>query len=432
MAKKTNYREVLKDSNFKKLLASNIINRFGDSIDAIAFTWLVYDITKSASWAAIIYGLNVLPNIFLQPFLGAFVERLDKKRVVVATHIIRTLIISLFVVMYLNRLVTPYVMVAFTLIITSVESFNLPASSAFVQSILKKEQLTHALSLSQSLSSAMTLVGTALAGIIIAKLGVHTAMFIDAATFLIAGVLTFTIRLERKKTECLSLGSEREKKESYIDLLKGGVKYILNNKIFVNYLIVAVVVNFLAVPLNALQAPIADDLYKLGSELLSVMGIGGSIGAILGSIFLPKVMEKLSAKAILVVNGAIVGIGMFILSLGGLLGGAKIPGFLLAGFCFLLMMTAISLLNGSLNVQFMKVTDPDYIARASSVLGASCTAAMPVASFIVSALALKLPTSVLVGACGILSVLLFLIVAASKMQFEDKALEIKGEELDAA
>lgn len=431
MAKKTNYREVLKDSNFKKLLASNIINRFGDSIDAIAFTWLVYDITKSASWAAIIYGLNVLPNIFLQPFLGAFVERLDKKRVVVATHIIRTLIISLFVVMYLNRLVTPYVMVAFTLIITSVESFNLPASSAFVQSILKKEQLTHALSLSQSLSSAMTLVGTALAGVIIAKLGVQTAMFIDAGTFLIAGILTFTIRQERKKTE-LAVINETDKKESYIDLLKGGFKYIINNKIFVNYLIVAVIVNFLAVPLNALQAPIAEDLYKLGSELLSVMGIGGSIGAILGSIILPKVMEKLSAKAILVVNGAIVGVGMFILSLGGLLNGAKIPGFLLAGFCFLLMMTAISLLNGSLNVQFMKMTDPDYMARASSVFGASCTAAMPVASFIVSAVALKLSTALLVGACGLLSVLVFLIVAVSKMQFEDKALEIKGEELDAA
>ncbi|MBP5599182.1 MAG: MFS transporter [Lachnospiraceae bacterium] len=431
MANKTNYKEVLKDNNYKKLLASNLINRFGDSIDAIAFTWLVYDITKSASWAAIIYGLNVLPNIFLQPFLGAYVERLDKKKVVVATHIIRTLIISLFVIMYLNSLVTPYVMVAFTLIITSVESFNLPASSAFVQSILKKENVTHALSLSESLSSAMTLLGTALAGVIIAKFGVQTAMFIDAVTFLIAGILTFTIRPERKKPE-LAAVNETDKKESYIVLLKGGFKYIINNKIFVNYLIVAVIVNFLAVPLNALQAPIADDLYKLGSELLSVMGIGGSRGAILGSIILPKVMEKLSAKAILVVNGAIVGIGMFILSLGGLLKGAKIPGFLLAVFCFLLMMTAISLLKGSLNVQFMKMTDPDYMARASSVFGASCTAAMPVASFIVSAVALKLSTALLVGACGLLSVLVFLIVAISRMQFEDKTLEIKGEELDAA
>lgn len=431
MAKKTNYREVLKDSNFKKLLASNIINRFGDSIDAIAFTWLVYDITKSASWAAIIYGLNVLPNIFLQPFLGAFVERLDKKRVVVATHILRTLIISLFVMMYLMGSVTPYIMVAFTLVITSVESFNLPASSAFVQSIIKKEHLTHALSLSKSLSSAMTLLGTALAGVIIAKLGVETAMFIDAGTFLVAAVLTFSIKAERKQTK-ISVVNGESKKESYSDLLKGGFRYILSNKIFVNYLLVAVIINFLAVPLNALQAPIADDLYKLGSELLSVMGIGGSIGAILGSIILPKVMEKLSAKAILVINGAIVGVGMFILSLGGLLNGAKIPGFLLAGFCFLLMMTAISLLNGSLNVQFMKMTDPDYMARASSVFGASCTAAMPVASFIVSAVALKLPTSLLLGACGLLSVLVFLIVAVSKMQFEDKALEIKGEELNAA
>ena len=430
MAKKTNYREVLKDNNFKKLLASNLINRFGDSIDSIAFTWLVYDITKSASWAAIIFGMNVLPNIFLQPFLGAFVEKLDKKRVVVATHILRTLIISLFVVMYLNGLVTPYIMVAFTLIITSVESFNLPASSAFVQSILKKEHVTHAMSLSQSLSSAMSLLGTAFAGVIIAKLGVQSAMFIDAGTFLIAALLTWLIRLEKKENAVES--PIKEKKESYFDLLKGGFKYISKNKIIMNYLLVAVIVNFLLVPLNALQAPIADDCYKLGSELLSVMGIGASLGAILGSIMLPKVMEKLSAKAILVINGAIVGVGMFVLSMGWLLNGAKIPGYLMAGGCFFVMIAAVSLLNGSLSVHFMKMTDPSYMARASSVLGASCTAAMPIASFIISALALKLPTSVLVAISGTLSVALFLIVGMSKMKFEDKSLEIEGEVADAA
>ena len=89
MAEELTYKDVLRDPQYMKLLFSNLINRFGDSIDAIAFTWLVYRITNSASWTALIFGLNLLPNIVIQPFLGPIVERLNKKKVIVFTHILR-------------------------------------------------------------------------------------------------------------------------------------------------------------------------------------------------------------------------------------------------------------------------------------------------------------------------------------------------------
>ena len=56
MANELRYRDVIKQKNYAVLLFTNLINRFGDSIDAIAFTWLVYQITGSASWAALIFG----------------------------------------------------------------------------------------------------------------------------------------------------------------------------------------------------------------------------------------------------------------------------------------------------------------------------------------------------------------------------------------
>ncbi|WP_044914901.1 hypothetical protein [Butyrivibrio sp. WCE2006] len=66
--KKITYKDILKIPNCRKLISSNLINRFGDSVDAIAFTWLVYQITGSATWSALIFGLNQLPGIFVQPF----------------------------------------------------------------------------------------------------------------------------------------------------------------------------------------------------------------------------------------------------------------------------------------------------------------------------------------------------------------------------
>ncbi len=433
MAKEFKYRDIVKSPEYRKLLLTNLINRFGDSVDAIAFTWLVYEITGSASWSALIFGLNMLPNIIVQPFAGPVIEKLDKKKVIVATHILRGIVISAFVGMYLAGIVNPFIMAGFTLLITTIESFNLPATTAFIPSVIKKEHLTHAMSLNSTLSSAMALVGTGLAGIIIAKLGVYTAMLIDAATFFIAAFGTSTIR--RLNEVEVSVGnskeasdsSEQASKESYMSLLKGGIKYIAKNRVILNYCFVAVILNFLLVPINSLLAPLAEDVYGLGSELLSVAGIAFSLGAILGSAVVPMITEKMSAKSTLVVFGLVLGGGMYALSLGRYLHGAVLPGYLLAGTCYVVVSFAASVLGGAISVMFVKVVDQNYLARAGAIFNASATAATPLGSVLVSVMALKLNPALLIAVSAGLALLLFIFVAISNLRFD-----MKEEQLNAA
>lgn len=428
MAKEFKYRDIVKSPEYRKLLLTNLVNRFGDSVDAIAFTWLVYEITGSASWSALIFGLNMIPNIVVQPFAGPVIEKLDKKKVIVATHILRGIVISAFVGMYLAGIVNPFIMAAFTLIITTIESFNLPASTAFIPSIIKKEHLTHAMSLNSTLSSAMALVGTGLAGIIIAKFGVYTAMLIDAATFFIAAFGTSTIRrLNETESNEGDAPSEQVSQESYMSLLKGGVKYIAKNRVILNYCFVAVILNFLLVPINSLLAPLAEDVYGLGSELLSVAGIAFSIGAIIGSAVVPMITEKMSAKSTLVIFGLVLGGAMYALSLGRYLKGAVIPGYLLAGACYIIISFVASVLGGVLSVMFVKVVDQSYLARAGAIFNASATAATPVGSVLVSVLALKLNPALLIAVSAVLAIVLFLLVAISSLKFD-----MKEDQLNAA
>lgn len=424
MAKELTYRDVLKDKEYRKLLFTNLINRFGDSLDAIAFTWLVYQITHSASWAALIYGLNVLPNIVVQPLFGAVVEKMDKKKVIIASHLARGVVISLFVFLYLKGSLNPYIMAAFTLIITTIESLNLPASTAFIPRIIKKEYLSHAMSLNSSLSSAVSLIGTGLAGVIIAVFGVQSAMLIDAATFFIAAIGVFSLKeLEEVKAADRQNANDNApakapEKESFILLLKGGFKYISGNKVLLNYCFVAVILNFFLVPLNSLQAPIAEDCYGLGSEFLSIIGMTASLGSILGSAIVPKIMEKFSAKQSLITCGMFLGIFMYILSLGRLVYGQPVLGYLLAGASFFMMCLAASVIGGTLNIQFIKTVDKDYLARAASVFNASSTAATPLGSLITTFVAVRLSTSFILGLCGILATVLFIILAISRMDFD--------------
>ena len=419
MAKESKYRDVIKSTEYRKLLLTNLVNRFGDSVDAIAFTWLVYQITQSASWSAIIFGLNMLPNIIIQPFAGPIIEKLDKKKVIVTTHILRGIVISAFVALYAAGIVNPYLMAGFTLLITTIESFNLPASTAFIPSVIKKEHLTHGMSLNSTLSNAVALIGTGLGGVIVAKFGVLAAMLIDAATFFIAAAGTSTIRRlnENEESEAGSQAAPAAK-ESYFELLKGGVKYIAKNRVIVNYCFIVVILNFFLVPINSLSAPIAEEVFGLGSEFLSVLGMASSIGALLGSAVVPMLSEKMAAKNILVVFGLVLGGGMYALSLGRYFYGKPLAGYLLAGACYIVMCFAASVLGGVIGILFVKVVDQNYLARAGAIFNASATAAMPLGSIIVSAVAIKLNPAHLIAASAVLAIVLFLLVAVSNLKFE--------------
>ena len=74
------YQTLKDEKEFLKLAIATGINRFGDSIDALALTWLVYAITGNAMYSAFNFGINYLPTIFLTPFMGAFIEKRNKKR----------------------------------------------------------------------------------------------------------------------------------------------------------------------------------------------------------------------------------------------------------------------------------------------------------------------------------------------------------------
>jgi len=236
---RANYSKILKESEYRKLLFSNLINRFGDSVESITFTWVVYQITNSAAWSAIVFALNVLPNVIVQPFVGAIVEKMNKKQVVIATHFLRALLITLFIILLELGYVNPLILSCFTLIITTVESFNLPASTAFTTQVIKREDINAVISLNSVFTNAASLAGSGVAGFIIAKLGVGAAMFIDVSTFIIAAILIKLIK-ETANTVPTNTDSTKNNSSGYIKMLKEGIVYVFKTPVVRNFCIICI------------------------------------------------------------------------------------------------------------------------------------------------------------------------------------------------
>ena len=378
-----NYLKILKESEYRKLLFSNLINRFGDSVESIAFTWVVYQITNSAAWSAIVFALNMLPNVIVQPFAGAIVEKMNKKQVVISTHFLRALLITLFIILFELDYVNPLILSCFTLIITTVESFNLPAGTAFTAQVIKREDINAGMSLNSVFTNAASLVGSGAAGFIIAKFCVEAAMFIDVSTFIIAAIL---IGLIKEASNAVSNNTDSTKNNSsgYIKMLKEGIVYVFKTPVVRNFCIICIVLNCMLIPLNALQAPIADEIFGMRSELLSFAGIFASIGGIVGAVLLPYIAKTLSPLRITIMGIFLLIIGMSCIPVGRLVKGNAILSYILISTSFFIIVASASLVGGIINIQFMKCVDHNYMARASAVFNSSVTAAMPIGSFIVS------------------------------------------------
>ena len=78
--KSASYRVILRQKEYMKLILASLINRFGDAIDAVASTWIVYELTGNAAWSAVIFGINRIPTVVITPLAGAWVEGRKKNR----------------------------------------------------------------------------------------------------------------------------------------------------------------------------------------------------------------------------------------------------------------------------------------------------------------------------------------------------------------
>lgn len=410
---KIGYKDVFTQKEYLKHIVANSISRFGDSIDAIAFTWLVYAITGSAAWSAIVFALNQLPSVLIQPFVGPVIEGMNKKKVMVITDFIRGGIIIGLVVLYLTEYLNPWVLLLFTFCNSTVEAFSMPAFIAVVPKIIEEKYYTYGTALSSTISTIVQLAGTAAGGVIIGVWGVETAILIDGGSFFVAGLLRTFLRLDEK-----NLRKGKLEYKEYFETLKEGAVYIKKQPVIYNFCLMAVITNAILVPINSLQTPLITEVMGQGSELLSAFSIAMFIGMLIGSVVFPLIMEKLQVRTIVVITGISIGSTFFLYTMGIYVQGNIAAIYLLTMIASVILGIGASMLGSVLNVQFMKVVSQEYLARVAAIFSAGACAATPIVSLVVSVVSTQLTVLQIFFISGILCVILFAMIGIVKVRLE--------------
>ncbi len=407
------YKDIFRQKEYVKVICASIVNRFGDSIDEIAFTWLVYVITGSAAWSAVVFGVNQLPSVFLQPFAGALVEGLPKKKLLVATDLIRGVTTAGTACLYLMGSLNPWILLAFTFLNSSAEAFRLPAGISVVPQLLERKYYEYGTSLHASLCSVVELIGLGASGMIISFFGIGAAIALDGISFFASAAI-----LSRLDFQEHGLIGRRLPFQEYLHTLKGGFAYLRKQPIIRNLCLISVLLDASIVPLNALQSPLIQDVLGQGSMLLGVFSFAITAGMGVGSFAYPFLSKHCSIRTQYVGSGILIGAGMYAYPLGASFREHVAAVYALTAVNSFILGISCSILMAALHVQFMKTVEQEYMARVGSIFNAGASAANPVASFLISSATSFCPVSQIFQLSALFCVILFLALALLKVKLE--------------
>jgi MFS family permease len=285
----------LRNPNYRLWLVGGTISLLGDQFYLVALPWLVLQQTGSAVAMGAIMMAGAIPRAALMLMGGAVSDRISARKIMMATATARTLAVAVMGLLIWLGVLQTWELYVLVIAFGIADAFAAPAQSAYMPSLVRREQLVAASSVSQSAALLSTIVGPVPAGLVIQALGIAWAFFLDAVSFL------FIIGALWRLPDPPRTASMR--KALWHSIVEG-ISYVASDVPLRSLMLLATVMNF------CLSGPVAIGLAyftktTLGSpaaygSLISALAAGSLVGTLLAG------MWKIRRRGVLILLGAVV------------------------------------------------------------------------------------------------------------------------------
>lgn len=365
--------------SFRQLLLSRVLSNFGDSVDVIAYSWLVYMLTGSKLLMGTLFAAGTLPTIVLGIFAGVLVDRWSNKKTAIASAWIRGGIVTGTALLYITGMIQVWHLFVLSMLLSSVAAFSNPAMMSWLPRLLSKEQIMPGNSLMASAAQTARLGGFALSGALIGWTGLGGAFGLNALMLALSALVLLRIpamQPTRKEADRVSAGVSAS---GFAQELRSALAYLFRQKILLAIIGLAAFLNFAVSPVEALEAAYVGELLKQGPGALSALSIGMAAGMIVGGVLLGQIGSRVR-------KGTLMGIGFVLM--GAAIGLMVLPPFvaeprialIFATVLYLLLGLSINLIASPATAYVMEQTPPDMLGRIGSLFNTLCLAAFPVGS----------------------------------------------------
>jgi MFS family permease len=281
----------LRHRNFQLFFSGQLISLIGTWMQTVAQSWLVYKLTGSGLLLGSVGFASQIPVFLVAPIGGITADRANRQRVVIATQTASMILAFILAALTLTHRVTVTEIFVLAAALGVVNAFDIPGRQSFLVDMVGKEDLMNAIALNSSMFNGARVIGPAVAGILVARLGEGWCFFANGVSYI--AVITGLLLMNVHSPARASTGSPAA------DLMEG-FRFVNDTAPIKALLLLLGVVSATGMPYVVLMPIFADKiLHHGGQELASLIGShdlgavrlgilmgAAGVGALLGALTL--------------------------------------------------------------------------------------------------------------------------------------------------
>lgn len=262
--------------NFRLYFFGQIISLSGTWMQTVAQSWLVLKLTNSGTALGVVTALQFLPILFFAPVAGLMADRLSKRNLLYFSQSFAGLLALTLGILVATNLVRLWMVDILALGLGFANAIDNPTRQVFYHEMVGKDKIQNAVSLNATLQSITRVSGPALAGILIATVGLAPCFFINAASFAAVLVALFLMREKELFRVPLAIRAKGQ--------LREGFRYVASEPVIRNTLLMLALVGIFTYEFFVTFPLIAKFTLHGGAGTYAVMttilGLGSSIGGL--------------------------------------------------------------------------------------------------------------------------------------------------------
>ncbi|MBS7611181.1 MFS transporter [Candidatus Bathyarchaeota archaeon] len=356
-------------------LSGQFTSMLGSSVAQFVIVWWITLETKSAVYLSITSFAAFTPLVVLIPFTGVFADRWNRKILIGVTDFLQALIALILIVLFWFNVISIWTLIVLIAIRSVFQAFQVPVVSTLIPLMVPSDKLSRINGLNFLLSGIVGFIGPVTAAMMLEIWTICEILWLDVVTFLIAIIPLTIIKIPTVKTE-----TSWEKASFTRDFIEG-LTFIKHTKGFMAVLMTAMMINFLAMPLDVLLPYYIRFTHQGEASELAFVMAASQVGMLLGGVLM-SVIRGFKRKILTAMHFLYVFFAMYALI-------ALSP----KGFFWLIAsaMFTSHLCLPIINVSFITVVQtivPKHLyGRVSSVMMTLCNLASPVGMIISGPLA---------------------------------------------
>ncbi|MGD0520688.1 MAG: MFS transporter [Terracidiphilus sp.] len=293
----------MRHRNFRLFFGGQSISLIGTWMTRIATSWLVYRLTGSALLLGTISFAGQIPTFLFAPFAGVWVDRLDRRKVLVWTQTLSMVQSLLLAGMTLSGRITIPWLLAVSVMQGLINAFDMPGRQAFlVQMVEDRRDLGNAIAINSSMVNAARLIGPSLAGMLIAVTSEGWCFLIDGISYLavIASLLMMRIHVPAVKRLAASVLTD----------LKAGWTYVSEFLPVRTILLLFAVISLMGMPFVVLMPIFAARVLHGGPHTLGFLMGAMGVGALTSALSLAARKSVRGLIRMIPISAAVFGLGL--------------------------------------------------------------------------------------------------------------------------